>query len=90
MSGHNVKDHEYITCRELIDFLMDYVDGTLPTARRGEFERHLAVCPSCIAYVESYRQTVRLGKASMIANDAPADTVAPRRLVEAIRLARRR
>ncbi len=85
-----MKDHEYITCRELIEFLMDYIDGTLPPARRAEFDRHLAVCPSCVAYVESYRQTVRLGRMSMTASDAPADTVAPRRLVEAIRFARRR
>ncbi len=89
MPEHDVKDHEYITCRELIDFLMDYVDGTLLAAQRAEFDRHLAVCPSCVAYVESYRQTVRLGKASMIGDDKPADAVAPRRLVDAVRQARR-
>jgi anti-sigma factor RsiW len=54
-----------ITCRELINFIMAYLDGELPEPARADFERHLAVCPSCVAYLESYKATIRLGKAAL-------------------------
>jgi anti-sigma factor RsiW len=46
-----------MTCQELADFIIDYVEGTLPDVQRETFEKHLAVCPSCIAYLKSYRTT---------------------------------
>ena len=51
-----------IRCRELIEFLMDYVSGELPGGQREEFEKHLRVCPSCVAYVKTYQEAVALGK----------------------------
>ena len=77
----------YITCRELIDFLMDYTDGTLPPDRRHEFERHLGVCPSCVAYVESYKSTIALGKQALTPSDEPATGKAPESLLRAIKAA---
>lgn len=77
----------YITCRELIDFLMEYVDGTLSPDRRHEFERHLGVCPSCGAYLESYKSTVALGKQALTPSDEPATGKAPESLLRAIRAA---
>lgn len=76
----------YITCRELIDFIASYLDNELPTAQRAEFERHLAVCPSCQAYLATYRKTVALTKAS--AHEA-TPTEVPEALVQAILAARR-
>ncbi len=52
------------TCKELLDFLDDYVAGNLSSTERKEFERHLAVCPPCIDYLRSYEQTIRMGKAA--------------------------
>ena len=52
----------YITCKELIDFLDDYVAEDLAPSRREEFERHLSVCPSCVEYVKSYRATIQLAR----------------------------
>ena len=51
-------------CRELIQFLDDYVEETVPAERRQEFDRHLAQCPSCRAYLASYRETIRMAKAA--------------------------
>ena len=48
-----------MTCRELIEQLIDYLDGTLP---REAFDHHRALCPSCRAYVDSYLATIRLVK----------------------------
>lgn len=55
----------YLTCRELITFLGDYLDGILPPDFAFEFERHLKVCPSCVAYVATYQETVRIARASL-------------------------
>ncbi len=85
-----MKDHDYITCRELIDFIADYLDNELPGPMRREFERHLKVCPSCVAYLESYRQTVRLGRFVLAPSDEPADALVPEGLLAAIRKARAR
>jgi len=76
-----------LTCRELIDFLMAYLDGELPAAQRADFERHLGVCPPCLNYLETYKETVRLGKACCADDALPADV--PEELVRAILAARR-
>lgn len=48
-----------LNCQEVIDLLDDYVAGDLPRDRVDEFERHLARCVSCMAYLASYRETIR-------------------------------
>jgi anti-sigma factor RsiW len=74
------------TCREIIDFLGDYISGDLPAAQRAEFERHLAHCPPCIAYLKSYEQTIKLGKCA----SADVDEKPPEELIKAILAARSR
>ncbi len=59
------------TCRELIEFLDDYVDHRLSLARKLAFEVHLAGCRDCRAYLSSYRATIKLAKASGGAPEAP-------------------
>ena len=79
-----------MTCRELADFLMDYLDGQLPDAQRREFETHLGACPACVAYLDSYHRTINLGKAAFDASDDPATDSAPEDLIRAILAAQRR
>jgi anti-sigma factor RsiW len=79
-----------ITCRELIDFLGQHLDGELSPGEQAEFDRHLAVCPACRSYLESYRETIRLGKAACSSpEDRPPDDI-PEDLVKAILAARRK
>lgn len=59
-----------LTCREFIEFLMEYLDRALPDQRLTEFERHLGLCTSCQAYLQNYQATVRLGKAAFADADA--------------------
>ena len=73
----------YITCRELITFLADYLDGELPPAKVKEFERHLAVCPSCVQYIASYQETIRMAKSAMTAPELRIEDI-PEDLVTAI------
>lgn len=72
------------TCREILDFLDDYVSGQLSAGERAEFERHLTACPPCVDYVKSYEQTIRLGK---YACTEPCETP-PEDLIKAILAAR--
>jgi predicted anti-sigma-YlaC factor YlaD len=75
-----------LTCRELSEFLADYLDGALASERRALFEEHLAECPECHAYLRSYAGTMRLMKDAYEVERAPAGI--PERLVRAILAAR--
>ena len=77
-----------MTCKELVEFLMDYLDGLLAESQRRRFEEHLGECPDCVAYLATYREAVRLGKEACAAGDCiPTDV--PEELVRAILAARR-
>lgn len=78
-----------LTCREVVDFLGEYLDGDLPSAQCAAFESHLADCPDCVTYLRSYEETVRLGRAAFDRLDDPAGEPLPRRLIDAIIAARR-
>jgi predicted anti-sigma-YlaC factor YlaD len=48
-----------MTCRELIDRLLDYVEGIDASEA---FDDHLTGCSSCRAYVDSYLKTIGLAR----------------------------
>jgi anti-sigma factor RsiW len=79
-----------MTCREMADFLMDYLNEDLPDDVRAAFDRHLALCPNCVAYVETYRTTIELGRRAFADDEADAGTEVPDELVRAILAARDR
>jgi len=71
-----------MNCREVADFLMDYVSGELPSRDRGIFETHLAACPECVEYLRSYERTIALTRESA---KGPCEmSPPPERLVQAI------
>jgi anti-sigma factor RsiW len=79
-----------ITCRELIDFIIDYVDNALPPEQRKLFEEHLGVCPECVAYLNDYKTAVRVSRdACGCGEPADRESGIPDRLVQAILAARR-
>jgi anti-sigma factor RsiW len=80
-------ERPYITCRQLIDYIVDYVAGELDEIASQDFERHLAVCPSCRAYLASYRETMKLTR-ELAESDEALDDV-PEELVQAILAARK-
>ncbi len=57
-----------MNCREFTEFLHEYLFGNLPAAERAEFEKHLAECPWCVAYLDSYRKTIQLEQAAFAAS----------------------
>jgi len=78
-----------ITCRELIEFLDDYVADALPADQRERFEAHLEICPACVDYLASYCDTMRL-EAEAFDGDAPLVDAVPEELVRAVLASRRR
>ena len=69
-----------VTCIELIAFLDAYVDGELNAETRGDFDRHLLVCPSCRAYLATYKETIDLARGAAereenLAHDAPPELI---------------
>lgn len=78
-----------INCRMFVEFLMDYLAGTLPEPQREEFEGHLNECSACVTYLATYRETIRLGKDALCDPDAPLPKSIPEELVQAILDARR-
>ncbi len=77
-----------LTCRELIEFLDDYVEGLLAATRRAAFEEHLRVCDPCVRYLAGYRSTLR-AVALAHADSEAASADAPGELIEAILASRR-
>jgi anti-sigma factor RsiW len=77
-----------MTCRELAEFLADYLARALGPEEPAIFDRHLAECADCAAYLRSYAATVRLVKQAYDDDPVPADV--PDGLVRAIVEARKR
>ena len=66
-----------LTCQQVEDFLLDYVEGTLPRGQRLIFDLHLVLCRECRDYLAAYRKSVELGKAAFPQADAPVPGDAP-------------
>lgn len=50
-----------MNCRELSNFLADYVAGDLAQPTQIEFEAHLTRCRNCDAFLMQYRSTIVAG-----------------------------
>ena len=79
-----------MNCREFVDFLMEYLDGNLAPGEKEVFEQHLADCPPCVVYVDTYRETVRLGADLLCEPEGAPPEDVPEALVTAILAARSR
>lgn len=51
-----------LTCRSVVDFILAYLEDTLPRPEREAFEAHLADCVKCWRFLKTYRETVSLGQ----------------------------
>jgi anti-sigma factor RsiW len=49
-----------LVCREAIELLTEYLEGTLSRRQRRRLKTHLDACPNCSAYLEQIRITIRL------------------------------
>jgi anti-sigma factor RsiW len=49
-----------LPCRELVELVTDYIEGTLPAEARVRFEAHLRICEGCEVYLDQMRTTIRI------------------------------
>ena len=73
------------TCRDLIEFLDDYVADRLDPAVRLRFDEHLGLCRHCREYLSDYRRTIALGRGAMRGpRDEQVAAAAPEAVVRAV------
>lgn len=78
-----------MTCRELADFMADYLSGELPAEARSQFDHHLSLCPNCVNYLEQYKTTAALGRTAFADQEAAVPPEVPEEFVKAILAARK-
>ena len=77
-----------MTCRDFVEFLMQYLSGELSLSERSVFEQHVAACPDCVAYLRTYETTIKLEKEAFDNPTGPVPDELPEDLVRAILAAR--
>jgi anti-sigma factor RsiW len=48
-----------VTCGQATALLLDYISGTLDPATILVLERHLERCDDCVAFLQTYKATIR-------------------------------
>ncbi len=71
-----------ITCSDLQDWVANYLERSLPLAKRRQLERHLGECAGCREFLAAYQRTVWVAKKAMQCSSYPIQ--APEQLVQAI------
>lgn len=49
-----------MSCKELVELVTAYLEGTLTAADRAAFEEHLTECTGCDRYLEQFRITLEV------------------------------
>jgi anti-sigma factor RsiW len=62
-------------CKDCVELLGEYVEGTLPADRAKALEEHLSTCPPCITFVRTYKATGRLCR-SVLKHEMPRELIA--------------
>lgn len=51
-----------LTCKDFLDELSEYLDGTIPGEMRKELEAHVTECPNCWVMVDTTKRTIQIYK----------------------------
>jgi hypothetical protein len=49
-----------LSCREIVELVTEFLEGTMDDPLRTAFEAHLAKCDGCTHYLEQMEATIRL------------------------------
>lgn len=60
------------TCKRITDLVRDYFDDRLSPTRKRDFRRHLRICPDCVGFLNTYKETVALTRAIDVSDMPPA------------------
>jgi anti-sigma factor (TIGR02949 family) len=45
------------SCKDCVDVLRDYLDGEMTPADEAHFKSHVADCPPCMEFLDTYKAT---------------------------------
>jgi predicted anti-sigma-YlaC factor YlaD len=48
-----------MTCKEFVELITDYLEGTMPLIQRLRFHLHLGLCFGCRVYLSQMKQTIK-------------------------------
>ena len=60
-----------ICCKECIDLLFDYIEGSLDQDTSKSLEEHFEECTPCIAFLNTYKSTTTLCRDTLVQNEIP-------------------
>ena len=71
-----------LVCRQAVELMTDYLEGSLSRRQRRRLEKHLRGCPHCRAYLDQLRITIA---AIGSAGEPPTDPATREALVDMFR-----
>ena len=60
------------TCKEITDLIFGYLNDTLSSSVKRDFQRHLRICPDCVNFLNTYKKTVATSR-SLRPEEIPAN-----------------
>jgi anti-sigma factor RsiW len=61
-SPHEDWEPALINCQQLVDFCLDFLDGSLPEEERRMFQDHLGHCGECVTFFRTYERTPEVSR----------------------------
>ena len=55
----------FLSCREIVDYCLDFLSGSLPNREKQLFSAHLRNCPDCMRFFETYRKTPEVSREAL-------------------------
>ena len=55
-----LRSRKPLVCRELVELVTAYLEGSLSRHDRARFDAHIAACEHCTEYLAQFRETLRL------------------------------
>jgi anti-sigma factor RsiW len=71
-------------CGELVQFLLDYLEGELPPDVAASFRDHLDKCPPCLVYLRTYQQTILTARRALCDDKPCSMPKVPEEMIRAI------
>jgi anti-sigma factor RsiW len=51
----------YVSCKDCVDLLHDFLDSSLDPDMLKKLDEHLSACPPCVNFLNTYRSCAEMG-----------------------------
>lgn len=62
-----------ICCKECLDLLHDYIEGTLSKDLENSLDEHFQDCPPCISFLNTYKATTKACRLMLTETEVPEE-----------------